>query len=478
MKHQDPFIPTKTGANPFENCKLEREPYADILTSIVESYKDGFVMALDGAWGTGKTTFAKMWNQKMRNQGFKTVYFNAWENDYNGNPLVSIMAEFKTLEDDKPDDAKTSKVSFKDVLDKGGSIAKAAAPALLKAALKRYIDTDEIVDAISDATQESINILSEEINEQQKKKEGLSAFKEELKKYVDEFSGDKPFVFIIDELDRCRPNYAVEVLEQIKHIFSIEGIVFVLSIDKTQLGHAVRGVYGSESIDADEYLKRFIDLEYSLPEPNSEKFCNYLYSYFKLNIIFEHETRNSIELIGEKEGFLDAAILFFDIEQFNLRQQEKFFNHFSVVLKSFPPAAYINPEIIFYLMYLKSKHFEVYTNIKSNDIEPKKIVIELIKTVPPKILSNSEKQYLISYIIQLIFNFYCLNSSFHGRSLLDLGLLEETELLDKEYKNFTESFLEQSKNIKPSLRNRYKLSQMIDKIELHDNMLKSSTYEF
>lgn len=65
-------------------------------------------------------------------------------------------------------------------------------------------------------------------------------------------------MFIIDELDRCRPRYAVEVLEQIKHLFSVPGIVFVLSIDKVQLGNAIRGFYGSDLIDADEYYKNQI----------------------------------------------------------------------------------------------------------------------------------------------------------------------------------------------------------------------------
>ena len=66
---------------------------------------------------------------------------------------------------------------------------------------------------------------------------------------------------MIDELDRCNPHYSVLVLERIKHIFSVPGIVFILSVDKKQFGNAIRGYYGSDLIDANEYLRRFIDLD-------------------------------------------------------------------------------------------------------------------------------------------------------------------------------------------------------------------------
>ena len=84
IKHNEIKIPS---ANPFVNCKLNREPYAKVLTEIVNSYADGFVLAINNDWGTGKTTFVKMWRQQLINEGFQTIYFNAWENDFNNNPL-------------------------------------------------------------------------------------------------------------------------------------------------------------------------------------------------------------------------------------------------------------------------------------------------------------------------------------------------------------------------------------------------------
>lgn len=85
-----PEIPTD---NPFANCKLEREPFAKILTSVIDCAEGGFTMALNGSWGTGKTTFVRMWQKYLEKAGYKTAYINAWEMDFATNPLVSILGE-------------------------------------------------------------------------------------------------------------------------------------------------------------------------------------------------------------------------------------------------------------------------------------------------------------------------------------------------------------------------------------------------
>ena len=53
-------------------------------------------------------------------------------------------------------------------------------------------------------------------------------------------------MIVIDELDRCRPSYAVEILEMAKHLFSVDRVVFVLSINRDQLAHSVKVLYGSD----------------------------------------------------------------------------------------------------------------------------------------------------------------------------------------------------------------------------------------
>ena len=81
--------------DPFSNCILERKQYAVVLTDIIKSFKDGFVLAIDNDWGTGKTTFVKMWKQHLDNNEYKTLYFNAWENDLEHDILIALISDLK-----------------------------------------------------------------------------------------------------------------------------------------------------------------------------------------------------------------------------------------------------------------------------------------------------------------------------------------------------------------------------------------------
>jgi len=283
--------------NPFAECKLERKQYANILTKIVNNYADGFVLAINNEWGTGKTTFVKMWQQALSNDGFQTIYFNAWENDFDNNPIVALMSELKGLTN-----TKNSEV-FKSIVEKGAILAKNVLPALVKSIANKFIDIEMLTDAIENVTRGTTEILENEINEYITKKKTVLEFKEYLERFVKTTETDKPLIFIIDELDRCRPDYAVELLEQIKHFFSVSGIVFVLSIDKNHLASSIKGYYGSECINTDEYLRRFIDLEYSIPRPSTKSFCKYLYTYYSFGDFYLSDERKGHQVFQNDPEF-------------------------------------------------------------------------------------------------------------------------------------------------------------------------------
>ncbi|ACT91399.1 KAP family P-loop NTPase fold protein [Dyadobacter fermentans] len=359
IRHNDLVIPEE---NPFSVCKLDRKKYADVLTELVGGFGTGFVLALNSEWGTGKTTFVKMWRQDLQNAGFDTLYFNAWENDFESNPLVAIMSELKSLSKDKT-------VKFKSLIKKGAVLTKNLAPAVIKALASRYIDQQTLVDGLENASKAAAEILEKEIEAYANRKKQLNDFRKDLESFVNKGIGDKPVVFFIDELDRCRPSYAVEVLEHIKHFFAVSGIVFVLAIDKEQLGHAVRGVYGSEQIDASEYLRRFIDLEYSIPLPNTKHFVDHLYDFFAFDQFFKANERLQYNRRGEEqELFLSLAEVLFDKGKLTLRQQEKVFAHARMSLKSFSYRNYVLPSVFLLLVYLKSLKGDLYKSIQGREI--------------------------------------------------------------------------------------------------------------
>ena len=256
--------------NPFANCKLGRERYAKILEQILSKGSDGCVMSLNGSWGTGKTTFVKMWQQMLENEGYTTLFFNAWEHDYITDPIVGLIGELSNIS--PKEKTKKHLASIKKIASK---LFLRIVPTIGKQITEHYLG-EEVADAVSEALDEGTDIFKSEIEKYQEESNGIKAFRTSLQKFAECCDEEHPLVFFIDELDRCNPNFAVKVLERIKHLFAVPHVIFVLSIDKKQLANSVRGFYGSDRIDADEYLRRFIDIEYFLPKPDYNSFINYV----------------------------------------------------------------------------------------------------------------------------------------------------------------------------------------------------------
>lgn len=362
---------------PFKNCKLDREKYAETLKTIINTYQKGFVLAINGKWGTGKTTFVEMWKAYLELDQFHTLYFNAWENDFISDPLVGLLGELKGIS------LKTKvTTTFTSVLNAFGKITIKAAPSIFKGILKGSIGK-EVVDIISDFIEEGSTLLSKEIDNYESQKKSLEFFQNELKNFVDEACDKKPLIFIIDELDRCNPHYAVKTLERIKHLFNIPNIVFVLSIDKEQLSNSIRGYYGSDLIDANEYLKRFIDIEYILPTPNIGEFCNYLYDYYG----FEDYEKARDSKDGLKESFLVIANILFMHKNLSLRQIEKIFTHIRLSLNMYNYNQVIYSDLVCLLTYLRICESDCYDKISYRSYSIQELIDQIEAIIPKQILN-------------------------------------------------------------------------------------------
>jgi hypothetical protein len=375
--------------NPFSNCKLDRQKYSVVLTNIINSYPFGFVLALNNKWGTGKTTFIKMWEQDLKNNNFQTIYFNAWENDFENNPLTALMGELKTITnaDTEP--------KFKKTLKKAAILSKNIAPIIAKAIADRYINTQGIKEAIIGVTEGLADVFENEVNEYDKKKKSISDFRQSLSEFIANTNEGKPLIFIIDELDRCRPNYAVSILEQIKHFFSVPNIVFIISIDKEQLGYAIKGVYGSDNIDSDEYLRRFIDVEYSIPEPEVDVFYKYLYEYFQFDDFFlSAERLQHHELKSDKSNFIETCKILFTNANVPLRQQEKIFAHSRLALRSFTSNMYVTPHLFMLLTFLNIRDNKFYEELKSNQLTINELQKRFLSTIKININEETERQLM------------------------------------------------------------------------------------
>ena len=451
--------------NPFANCKLGREPYANILSSIVDSYAKGFVLAINGEWGVGKTTFVKMWMQKLKNEGHKTIYFNAWENDFVLEPMVGILGELKSLITSDPEKR------FDSILKGFAKFSNKIIPASLKFVAKS-IGLGGIADVIEKGGEAMAAFFENEISNYDQKKESLQSLRNDLCNLVAQNNGGKPVVFIIDELDRCRPDYAVEVLEKVKHFFSVQGIIFVLSIDKKQLGNSIRGFYGSENINADEYLRRFIDIEYSLPEPSIKDFCEYLYDYFTLNEFFENEWRCTYDTFKDDSLlFKRISVILSTEKHLTLRKIEKLFAYTRLVLKTFRVEGCVLPEVVFMLIYLKYYENDLYNAIKRNKLNIHDIVnqINSIFTISLKDKEQYEYRTLIFAMAKLI---YCYNNSYRGTGYYQSLFSRENEELSFDTGEIDKNFLYLALEHCDQKYTRFELStkSLIQKIDLLESL--------
>lgn len=357
--------------DPFKDDKLGRKQYAEALTDVVEAYRGGAVIALNGAWGTGKTTFLKMWKQHLENNGFPVVYYNAWEDDICEEPLPSMLRVLKRLDKE-------------DGLD---NVFKTGAKVIVGALFEGVVESVKVAGFFKGAIKGGKKQLEKEVfkslDKENDRTQIMCSFTDSLIDYMTKVcENGKPLVYMVDELDRCNPSFAVKVLERIKHLFDVPNVVFVLSLDKKQLACSVKGFYGSNEIDADEYLRRFIDIEYYLPEPNAELFCEYLFDYYgfegflknKIRLSYDYLGKNSEKANQERNDLLFIAKSLVKNKQLTLRQIERVFAIARIALCAMPIKSEIYPELFFLLSYLKICESELFDRIADFSIIPQGFV--------------------------------------------------------------------------------------------------------
>lgn len=260
--------------------KLNRGEFVKFMENLIENsdvYKRNdeslsYVIALDSPWGTGKSFFIDLLIIDIENnEKLRVVKYNAWENDYNDNafnPLIYDILNSNCLQFSTTNDA--DKEIARNILKNVFNIGVVFSKQLLKETVKNKTGFD-IESALDEALKtgkdlklfmlEQIPNLAE-LEEQRKSFEG---FKKYLSNATEKLAkkGEK-LVIIIDELDRCKPTFAVQTLEIVKHIFDVKNTVFIFSVDLQQLSYSLSSIYG-QGFDAVGYLRRFFDYIAKLP---------------------------------------------------------------------------------------------------------------------------------------------------------------------------------------------------------------------
>lgn len=265
--------------------EFNRKPIAENIIRLLTSDIDLSPMVIDGGWGTGKTEFCQKLIRLMQQQhpDYQPVYIDAFRSDHSGEPLLALLAEIIkacTPEDTDGQQSERKRLT-REISKLVKFVIKTGANALSHYFLKqsmddlaekfRQITSDEqeaknvaetVTDVAAKITDYTIDATVEALL-----KEQIEAEKnlETLKACLTELAADNPIILFIDELDRCRPDYAVDMLEVIKHVFDIENVKVVLVTNTKQLRAAINHRYGAE-VDAQKYLDKFLKYSFALPD--------------------------------------------------------------------------------------------------------------------------------------------------------------------------------------------------------------------
>jgi len=368
----------------FNNDILNRKAFGEALRNIVQKTDGEMVISLDGKWGEGKTTFVKMWQGLLLESKIPNIYIDAFANDYIDDPFITIASavngyiEKNIKEDNKEEKINELKEKTKKV---GGKLLTWSAKLAVKAATLGVIKEAELEELqgikgdLAKATSTIIgDIIEDKLESHSKDILLIDSFRDSLSELPSQLQNNEdgnPLVIIIDELDRCKPTFAVEILEKIKHLFSVENIVFVLVMHKQQLEEAVRCIYG-QNIDAHTYLQKFINIETAIPKNIKSSPNDDLVKYSR-RLLELHE----LETWGDNSNIIDCIEPLANHFNLSLRQLEKVYTNIAILYASSSQNQLRPVPITIFLSIIKVVHPQTFNNILSRKVSYHKMVKEL-----------------------------------------------------------------------------------------------------
>lgn len=244
---------------------IGRNHQLSVLIKLLNATQENTVLAIDGSWGSGKTVFIKQLCmladssiedygrnslddvaiENLRNNQ-KVFYFNAWENDYIGDALGAILLKLIAVDDESLNAA---------------TIKRAATMINLSAGIKNV--SHDFIDFSANTSKERLVKNVQEIVNRH----------DAINEFLDKLKGDSQrIVFVVDELDRCKPSFAIDLLELMKHYFVRDDVTFILTTNIKELSHTVQKYYGY-NFDSSSYLNKFIDFSFTLASVDIENYA-------------------------------------------------------------------------------------------------------------------------------------------------------------------------------------------------------------
>lgn len=278
---------------------------------------------INAPWGMGKTLFADALQEYLtkNNEDINKLYINSWKMDFYDEPLKALIAE---MSEDKIITVESTEKAKKFLKNCGkiffGKILK-------NFLLKKFNLNDKDIEEMKSFFN-GLNIS--ELEDYKNYKKLLEEFKDTLSKE------EAPKIIIIDELDRCRPDYAIQLLEIIKHIFDVKNIIFLFLINREQLESIVSTIYMNSNL-SNKYFEKFYDVELNLPKANYEELNEpefEIVNDFKEYKVGKNGYSENRDLVIQKI-FLDMAFVVKDsFSEISIRNIKKLLKKFNILKDS------------------------------------------------------------------------------------------------------------------------------------------------
>ncbi|MCY3954209.1 MAG: P-loop NTPase fold protein [bacterium] len=237
---------------PFERDRLDRRGRVEALCGLIERIESPAVIAVDGPFGSGKSVFVRMCAAHLRNREVAVAEFNAWQQSHSRWPLIDLVSALG---------------SDATLAERLVGIAVNLVWRTARVGTRGLLDRDDF-ETPKDAAR---------FEEWKQIEEKRAEFRVALTEVVAGANGK--VVVVIDELDRCLPRHALDLLDVVRHLFDVPGVVVILGINQGELCERIKSLFGPEC-DADIYLRRFVDLTVDLPDPVPEQLAGFLVETF------------------------------------------------------------------------------------------------------------------------------------------------------------------------------------------------------
>ena len=376
---------------------LNRENFIQTLYELITSYQKnnqvgGF--AVYGNWGVGKTFILNKLEERLPSDTYMVLSYSAWEYDYYDEPLIALLAAIKdTLSQNGQYDAYTK--VFKEKLPsilysltKITTLAIAGVNPVVASVIGKLLNVSEKF--VESCNKESKNLA---FDEQSTFKSALTQFQNVLK----ELSKDRKIIFLIDELDRCLPQYQIKVLEHIHHLSKGIDCICVYAISDEQLRHTVSNIFG-QNVDFNGYMKKFIDFHLVLD--NAQVDDNILTRY-------KEELENFKPDTSPENNEIIYDLIKTMLSGLTIRTQEKIWDkqkilHSIVFQKNKKePLLVLGCEIMFLAMLQRYNRFSIDRKDVKDRLEQKITYLDFLSHYFPERDSSPMKPMLDSNIINL-----------------------------------------------------------------------------